>query len=122
MELYAFFSYGMSHEDFQHFIDPENEVGQLLQSHFVAVQLLLTPITIHELGERKFESTNNPSIRWFGAIFQRVTPLMREFYKWPMSVEEGARTGLFYTELTNKDLSTFFARSDDMTAMALDGT
>jgi hypothetical protein len=121
MELYGFFSYAMSHEDFQDFIDPANEVGQLLQSHFVAVQLLLSPITIHELGDRKFDSPNNPSIRWLGAIFQRVTPLMREFHKWPMFVEEGVRTGSFYKELSYDSPDTLHG-DDDKSPMVLDET
>ena len=100
MEIYEIFSYKMSHEDFQHFIDPANEVGQLLQSHFVAVQLLLSPISVHELGDRKPESPNNESSGWLGAIHQRITPRMRKFFEWPISVAEGVRTGSFYTELS----------------------
>src|SRR5271155_852781 len=100
MEMYGIFSYTMSHEDFQHFIDPTNEVGQLLQSHFVAVQFLLSPISVHELGERKPETPTGESNRWLGAIHERVTPRMRKYFEWPIFVSEGVRTGSFYRELS----------------------
>jgi hypothetical protein len=89
----------MSHEDFQHFIDPANEVGQLLQAHLVAVHLLLTPITVHQLRERKPEIPSSESVRWLGAIFRRITPRMLQFFEWPMSVAESIRTGSFFASL-----------------------
>ncbi len=118
MEIYGTFSHQMNHEDFQHFIDPANEIGQLLQSHFVAVQLLLSPITVHELGERKPEAPNNESIRWLGAIFQRVTPRMGKFFEWPISVADGVRTGSFYTEISSDSPNTLQG-DDDMSQAEL---
>lgn len=100
MEIYGNFSYMMSHEEFQHFIDPANEVGQLLQSHFIAVQFLLSPITIREMGERKGEKPIDDTCHWLGPIHRRVTPRMREFFEWPISVAEGVRTGSFFEELS----------------------
>jgi hypothetical protein len=120
MEMYEKISYKMSHEDFQHFIDPANEVGQLLQSHFVAVQYLISPISIHEMGERKPEPTINESSqgsRWLGAIHQRVTPRMREFFEWPISVVEGLRTGSFYTELTYDSPNTLQEGDDESSSL-----
>jgi len=118
MEMYGIFSHTMSHENFQHFIDPANEVGQLLQSHFVAVQLLLSPITVHELGKREPEMPNNESSHWLDAIHQRVTPQMRKFFEWPISVAEGVRTGSFYTEISYDSPNTL-QQDDDMSQVTL---
>jgi hypothetical protein len=114
MDIYGYFSYTMNHEDFQHFIDPANEVGQLLQAHFVVVQLLLSPITVHELGDRKFDLSNHQPIRWLGAIFQRITPRMQEFYEWPRLVAAGVRRGSFFTELCIKQQPDTLQEDDDM--------
>jgi hypothetical protein len=96
------FSFTMTHEEFQHFIDPANEIGQLLHAHFVAVQLLLSPITVRELGDRKPEKPTNESRRWLGAILERVSPQMQEFFEWPISVAKDVDTGSFYTELSDE--------------------
>jgi hypothetical protein len=111
----------MSHKDFQHFIDPTNEVGQLLQSHFVAVQLLLSPISVHELGDRKPEKPTNESTRWLDAIHQRVTPRMKEFFEWPISVAKGVQTGSFYKELSCDSPNTL-QEDDDMSQTVLNET
>lgn len=111
------FAWTMSHEDFQHFINPANEIGQLLQSHFVAVQLLLTPITVHEMGDRKPEKPNNGVNRWLGAILERVSPQMREFFEWPISVAEGVETGSFYEELSDGSPETL--QGDEVMSQAM---
>jgi len=38
----------MSHSEFVTFVSPSNEAGKLLQSHFAALQLVMTPITLSE--------------------------------------------------------------------------
>lgn len=50
-EIYAVW-YGMSHECFKMFLDPSNMVSQLLQSYFVALQLLMIPIAVQEWSHR----------------------------------------------------------------------
>lgn len=113
-EIYVVFSYTMAHEDFQHFINPSNEIGQLLQSHFVAVQLLLSPITVNEMGDKKpTRPPSNESTRWLSAIHQRVTPHMRQYFEWSISVAEGIRTGSFYTELLD-DSRIVLQEDEDM--------
>jgi hypothetical protein len=101
MELYGMF-FAMTHDEFQHFINPANEIGQLLQAHFVAVQFLLSPITVRELGDRKPEKPTNESVRWLHAILRRVSPQMQEFFEWPASVVRDVKTGLFYRELSDE--------------------
>jgi hypothetical protein len=102
MEMYGMFAHIMTHDEFQHFINPTNEIGQLLQAHFVAVQILLSPITAREMGDRKPEKPSNESKRWLGAILDRVSPQMQEFFEWPTYVAKGVETGSFYTELSDE--------------------
>ena len=87
-ELYAAFSYHMKHQDFQHFCDTSNAVGQLLQAHFVALQFLLWPITIHELGDRETTSRRDDTLTWLGAIRRNVPPNLQSNMNWPLSVAE----------------------------------
>jgi hypothetical protein len=102
MEVYGMFAYIMTHDEFQHFINPANEIGQLLQAHFVAVQILLSPIAACEKGDRKPEKLSNECKRWFGAILDRVSPQMQEFFEWPTYVAKGVETRSFYTELLDE--------------------
>jgi hypothetical protein len=51
-KIYALFSYHMPYSEFREFTDPGNEVCQLLQAHFVAMQLVMGPIFKVEWTER----------------------------------------------------------------------
>jgi hypothetical protein len=91
MEIYGAFSYHMSHSDFQDFINPSNPIGPLLQSHFIAVQLLLSPITINELGDRKPSGPSEGAVRWLSAIHRHVPPQMMKYVAWPIAAAEAFR-------------------------------
>lgn len=89
--MYGVFSWKMSHEDFQSFINPDNVVGQLLQSHFVAVQNILTPITIVERTFREVPDTNpGGKARWLDVIHNNIKPGMRKYFEWPIAITEAA--------------------------------
>jgi hypothetical protein len=47
-KIYGLFCYHMSHPEFALFVSPTNEAGKLLQSHFAALQIIMTPITLSE--------------------------------------------------------------------------
>jgi hypothetical protein len=92
-KIYGLFSYFMSHEEFALFIDPNNESGKLLQSHFAALQLIMTPFTRRETaGSRRRNATmgqNNDgtTARWLVALHRNIKPEMRPYYEWPIWVE-----------------------------------
>lgn len=67
----------MSHADFQHFISPANDIGQVLQSHFFALQLVMGSVTTSPYGgiDRWLNTINNISIP------------MRKYIEWPISVQ-----------------------------------
>ena len=100
-KIYGLFSYFMSHEEFALFIDPSNEVGKLLQSHFAALQLIMTPFTRRETSHRKIfrvnattpGRTDGTTNRWLVALHRNINPEMRTYYAWPIWVEKAVATG-----------------------------
>ena len=111
----------MSHAEFSAFIAPSNEAGKLLQSHFAALQLLMTPITLSkQAGGREQRNETGPgagtTTKWLANMFvfpsprayisphsqliddigrrhRRIRPEMRIFYEWPLSIERGVSEG-----------------------------
>jgi hypothetical protein len=83
MKANAFFSYQMSHADFQTLIDASNPVGQLLQSHLIAVQTLMNPVSLDERSDRKALQLVGGMVRWLGVIHANVEPGMRRYFEWP---------------------------------------
>ncbi len=81
----------MTQEQFNEFSNPTNNVGKLLQSHFVAVQLLLQPVTVNELAGREPSTPSGGTVRWLGNIHSSIEEGMRGFYEWPISMAEAVR-------------------------------
>ena len=100
-KIYALFSYFMSHEEFALFIDPSNEAGKLLQSHFAALQLIMTPFTRRETDGRKVfrknatspDKTDGTTNRWLVYLHRNINPEMRVYYEWPIWIENAVTTG-----------------------------
>jgi hypothetical protein len=84
----------MSYTDFQAFVDPSNPVGQLLRSHLIAVQTLMTPINQDERATKKSSQVVNKMIRWLGVIHANIQPGMRQYYEWPIKRAEEVRVCL----------------------------
>lgn len=111
-KIYAHLSYAMPYPQFQAFTDPENEVGQILQAHFVALQLVMTPIAEVEYlspvkremvrkereRERRGDQQGKEG-RWLVSIHERMRGrrdrarlgngefVWESFYSWTMWVE-----------------------------------
>ena len=67
----------MSHAEFQDFIRPGNEIGLILQSHFIALLLIIRPIVAPVQGiGRRLRSIND-----------NVSFPMRKYIEWPISVQ-----------------------------------
>ena len=81
----------MSHADFQTLIDASNPVGQLLQSHLIAVQTLMNPVGLDEQGDRKASQLVSGMVRWLGAIHANIEPGMRRYFEWPTERAEEVR-------------------------------
>lgn len=89
-----FFSCHITHAEFQVLIDPFNVAGQLLLSHFVAVQTLIVPIKPTERAGRKTSHFINGMARWLEVAHAKVDPEMRSYFEWPIKRAEEVRAGL----------------------------
>jgi hypothetical protein len=98
-ELRRFYGYFMMmpYDNFKEFCDPANEVSLLLQAHFVAMQLIMTPISKNEwVGSNRKEaatstdptSTDGKTGRWLVNIHSSIPIHMLEYYSWTLLVEE----------------------------------
>jgi hypothetical protein len=77
-----------THEQFQAFIDPNNDVAQILLAHFIAVQAILTPILyLERVG---FQGVNAPTavLSWIEGIYWNVTHHLRHHVEWPRQVSK----------------------------------
>lgn len=84
----------MPYLEFREFTDTENEVCQLLQAHFVAMQLIMTPITRNEWDGRENATAgggDGKSFVWLENIHARIRPGMRCYYEWTLEVETQAQ-------------------------------
>jgi hypothetical protein len=87
----------MSHDDYALFIDPNNEAGKLLQSHFAALQIIMTPFTRREtVGRRNAATGQSPdgtTARWLVALHRDIKSEMRPYYDWPIWVQNEMAAG-----------------------------
>lgn len=97
MKIYGIFSYYMSVPDFQDFINPENQIGMLLQAHLIAIQTILDPILSREQGPTP-SPPNSPSkhkhsssVAWLDSIHSKVREELRPWFAWPMRRAEELR-------------------------------
>lgn len=76
----------MSHDEFQSFVDPGNDVAQILLAHFIGVQFLLTPILM--LERVGFQGINAPTavLSWIEGIYFNVSLGLRHYVRWPMQM------------------------------------
>lgn len=90
-KVYELFSYRMPYEEFREFTDPNNAVCQLLQAHFVSMQLIMTPITRSEWEGRKSATADNEDGKtghWLKAIHKGIPRGMEPYYEWTLWVEK----------------------------------
>lgn len=78
----------MSHCEFREFTDSENRVCQLLQAHFVALQLVMTPITRNAEGAWR-RGEEGETVHWLENIHRRIPGEMRGYYQWTLCIEGG---------------------------------
>lgn len=86
----------MPHDKFREFTDPHNQVCQLLQAHFMALQLIMKPITNVELEEKQRHmplSADSTPERWLGTLHKQVPTHMLQYYEWTLWVEKTMRSG-----------------------------
>ncbi|KIM93617.1 hypothetical protein OIDMADRAFT_173188 [Oidiodendron maius Zn] len=92
----VFFSCHITHAEFLALIDPSNVAGQLLLSHLVAVQTLISPIKPMERAGRKNSHFINGMARWLEVAHAKVDPSMRGYFEWPIKRAEEVRQWFKY--------------------------
>jgi hypothetical protein len=94
-KIYALFCYFMTHEEFSKFVDPNNEAGKLLQAHFVALQLVMTPINLQEIQRTRSPGGGGDGVTvgWLSNQHTKIHPDYRKYYEWTMEVERGVLDG-----------------------------
>ncbi|KAF2018147.1 hypothetical protein BU24DRAFT_165813 [Aaosphaeria arxii CBS 175.79] len=75
-----------THDEFQSFIDPNNNVAQILLAHFIAIQATLTPILV--LERVGFQGIDAPTkvLGWIECIYKNVPSSLRTHVEWPREV------------------------------------
>lgn len=86
----------MNNEEFCDFTDSTNVVGKLLQSHFVALQLVMAPISKIALSKTASEEAVDTisGARWLGSLHRNIPEHMLEFVQWPLAIEKEAQQQL----------------------------
>lgn len=77
-----------SHDEFQAFIDPSNAIAQILQAHFIAIQVILTPILYPKAVG--FEGLDVPTAT-MGSIevmYRNLPNHLRHHVEWPRQVSQ----------------------------------
>jgi hypothetical protein len=105
--MYKLFSYSMPQDGFREFTDPRNEVCRLLQAHFVALQLIMAPITKHELDgrENNTETGNGFTGCWLTGLHSNIPDSMLQYYEWTMWVELEVYQGRVYNSQYAEDIT-----------------
>ena len=70
----------MPHPDFKEFISPANRARQLLQSHFLALQLIVTPVTKNEWAGKDRMAKHGVTSRRFGSLHRDIPEDMKVYY------------------------------------------
>lgn len=86
--------FGMRHAQFSVFIDTANVPCQLLMAHFLALQMLIIPLTVHD-GPQRVDVTQAKAwlgtVEWAERIFERTPARMTDYLKWPRTIMETVR-------------------------------
>jgi hypothetical protein len=85
------------HENFQHLINPANDVCTLLASHWIALKQIMATITEMEhqcrsAGSRRQESRDDGDpdmgmLRWLKHLNRQLGPDYQQYNQWPLWVE-----------------------------------
>lgn len=88
----------LSADDFTKLVDPSNQVLQLLQEHFMAIQTMIGPIVSQERCDRKSqlellnpERVKKSTARWADGMCS-YKPFAK-YLAWPRGLQESARDG-----------------------------
>lgn len=98
----------MPHSEFKELINPANKTCQLLQAHFLALQLTMTPVmeNVREnIDSPQAEKTKNGvTSRWFPALHNNIPDELREYCEWTLWVENEVKQDRVYNGVVKKQV------------------
>lgn len=83
--------YSMGHQAFQDFIDTKNDIGLLLLGHFVALELIMSPIYSREWKGRVLNVPMNGIIDWVSKVNDELSEPLKHYLAWPNSIVDLVR-------------------------------
>lgn len=86
--VYATF-FDMSHDQVNGFTNMENIPSPLLMAHFISLQMLMIPLTGHEMPERSDAWKARivlGAVEWAERIFERMPASMEGYLEWPKMI------------------------------------
>lgn len=83
----------MPYIEFREFADPQNAVCQLLQAHFIAMQLIMAPIMTVEWQGKQSLVPSNRSGRWLDSLHRNIPTHMLEYCEWTLWFEGVVSSG-----------------------------
>ncbi|PQE26409.1 C6 zinc finger protein [Rutstroemia sp. NJR-2017a BBW] len=92
--IYNLFTFAMSHEDFRDLTKPTNDVGNLLLTHFVALQLIMLPITKAERIQRstryvyREKYNDGMTVMWLRPLHANAARHLESYYEWTRFIEK----------------------------------
>jgi hypothetical protein len=100
-KMYELFSWTMTQPDFEYFVNPSNEACKILQAHFVALQLIMSPVTKNEWAAKERETGikddgNGKTVGWLFGIHNHARKDMLKYYRWTMWVQREVLSSRLY--------------------------
>lgn len=89
----------MPQEDFRDLTQSSNEVGNAILAHFVALQLIMTPITRVERVQRhtsfgaRDKFNDGKTVKWLRPLHANASDGMAKYYEWTRYVENEVNEG-----------------------------
>lgn len=96
--MYELFSYTMPQAEFEQYCDYSSAACQLLQAHFVALQLIMAPVTKVEFTQKetltgKKNEDYGKTVAWLVGIHRRVPDELKKYFAWTLWIQEETLAG-----------------------------
>jgi len=85
IRIYQFFT-KMDKERLQDFIDPNNYIARILLGHFLALQMVVSPIIDREWAHRTRATPVRSPLIWISNIYRDCPSRLKDYLKWPRDI------------------------------------
>jgi hypothetical protein len=93
-----------STSEFNKFLDSSNQFGPILLGHFIAIEMIISPILAREWGGHFLQHQFAVRRKWFGSILKGLEVKMHIYLTWPASIVALAAEGLMKQTLQENRL------------------